>query len=112
MSHHYEPKKLILIYLDQTADKNIVLKALSNRIKKELHQIHLNALETDKLIQSPQVPYTILISDRTLFDGVVLLKHFEPRINEEVHVSNLTERLLLQTGAVSVTAAATEPTSA
>lgn len=104
-------RRLILIYIDnkpqQTADDDNsnemkILSTLSKRIKKELNQVYLNALETDKLIESPQVPYTVIITQQTLFDGILKLKHFEPKINEEVHVTQLTDRLLLQTGATAL----------
>lgn len=82
-------------------ERNRVSEALAKRIQSELRQAYLNASETDKLIDSSQVPFTVIIKARTLIDGVLELQHFNPKIREEVHVSNLTERLLLQTGAVT-----------
>lgn len=86
------PRKLILLYLEE---KNEVLEALSNRIQQELKQVYLTALKTDEIIQSPQVPYTVIINKRTMIDGVLELQHYIPDIREEVHVSNLVNRILL-----------------
>lgn len=90
------PRKLTLIYQEY---KDRVSDALSQRIQRELQEVHLNAFTTDRLIISPQVPYTVIITQRTMSEGIIDLQHFRPRIREEVHVSNLRERLLVQTGA-------------
>lgn len=87
----HSPHKLILIYLE---NRDRVAQALAKRICKELQEVYLNARETDKLIDSPQIPYTVVITDRTMFDGVIGLRHNKPKITEEVHVSNLKDRLL------------------
>lgn len=92
-------RKLVLIYQEE---KGALAAALAQRIQRELKEAHFHAMETDTLVDSAQVPYTVIITNRTLSDGVVHLKHFKPKINEEVHVSNLTERLLLQAGAVTL----------
>lgn len=89
------PHKLVLIYLEQQTRKNQVAQALAKRICRELNEVHLNAQQTDKIIESPQVPHTVKITERTLSDGVLLLQHFKPKIDEEVHVSQLRERLLM-----------------
>lgn len=91
------PRKLILIFPEY---RNRITEALAVRIQRELKSVYLNAMQTDKLIESAHVPYSIIINKRTLQDGVLELKHFDPRIKEEVHVTNLKERLLLQTGAI------------
>lgn len=88
------PRKLVLLY---QADKSELSNALSQHIKHELKEAHLTAFETDKLVDSPQVPYTIIITDRTMVDGVLLLQHQNPKIQEEVHVSNIKQKLLQQT---------------
>lgn len=93
LTNSVNPHKLILIYLEH---KNKVAMALAERIRRELRQAHLNALQTDQIVYSPQVPYTVVITGRTMTDGVLQLQHFKPKIKEEVHVSNLTERLTLQ----------------
>ena len=62
----------------------------------------MNAQQTDKLILSCHVPYTIVITERTMFDGVLKLKHFTPRVDEEVHVSDLRDRILHQMGSVTL----------
>lgn len=98
MSKSLVPHKLILVYSEEPQNK--VAAALSKRIQKELQDVHLNAWTTDKLVESAQVPYTVIITNRTMSDGVVELQHFNPKIREEVHVSSLTDRLLAQTGAV------------
>lgn len=91
--------KLILIYQQH---KSQVTEALARRIQSELRQVHLNALETDKLIASSHVPYTVVITERTLVDGVLELLHHNPRVKEEVHVSSLTDRLLMQSGSTAL----------
>lgn len=93
ISQSCTPHKLILIY---TRHKSPITEALAQRVRKELRAVYLNALETDKIVQSPQVPYTVVITDRALVDGVLHLRHFHPRITEEVHVSQLTDKLLQQ----------------
>lgn len=92
-------KKFILVYLEE---KNELSEALARRIQRDLKENYFNAQEIDKIIQSSQVPYTVIINKRTLTDGVLELKHYNPDIKEEVHVSNLIERLLLQTGSVTL----------
>lgn len=94
-NQHLTPHKLILVY---TEERNELSKALVLRIQKELRDVYLNAMETDRVIDSSQVPFTVFITKRTMMDGVVELQHYNPKIREEVHVSNLTERLLLQAG--------------
>jgi hypothetical protein len=89
------PHKLILIYLEQQTKESQIARALAERICKELNEAYLNAQQTDKIIESPQVPHTVKITERTLFDGVILLQHFKPRIDEEVHVSQLKDKLLM-----------------
>lgn len=97
-------RKLILIYSEC---QNKLTGALSKRIQDELRTANMIALQSDKLIDSPQVPFTVVIKDRTLEDGVLELQHQKPRIREEVHVSDLTERILLQTGAITTREATT-----
>lgn len=80
--------------------------ALTKRIQDELRAAHVTALQTDKIIDCPQVPFTVVIKERTMEDGVLELQHQKPRIREEVHVSDLTERILLQTGFATAAAAA------
>lgn len=91
-----QPHKLILIYNSEPDDK--VAEALSVRIRDSLRQVHMKVFHTEKIVFSPQVPYTVVITERTLVDGVLQLQHYRPRISEEVHVSNLVERLLTQFG--------------
>lgn len=86
-------RKLILVHLD-VKEEIEVARALANRIQSELRASHLNVSQTNELIESSQVPYTIVITDQTISDGVLKLKHYQPRITEEVHVSNLKDRLL------------------
>lgn len=94
------PRKLILVYSEE---RNKISEALARRIQRELRAAHLNAhVETDSRVVSAQVPYTVVITRRTLEDGVLDLEYQNPKIREEVHVSNLTERLLHQTGAVAL----------
>lgn len=93
------PKRLILVYLEE---RSKLSEALAKRIQNDLRKVHLNALETDKIVQSSQVPYTVIINKRTLIDGVLELLHYNPNVKEEVHVSNLTEKLLLQTGSITL----------
>lgn len=90
------PHKLILVYLEH---RNKLARALSERICHELREAHLNAQPTDKMVESPHVPYTIVITERTMLDGVARMQHYKPRIYEEVHVSDLKERILQQMGA-------------
>lgn len=84
------PRKSILIYAEH---RNQVAAALARRIRSELRSIFLNACETEKLVESPHVPCTVVITERTLVDGVLILHHFKPKIKEEVHVSKVAERL-------------------
>lgn len=93
-NHSFKPHRLILIYREE---KGKLTEALAKRIQHELRQAHLNAMETDMVVESAKVPYTIIISRRTLSDGVLYLQHYSPKIKEEVHVSNLTEKILQQT---------------
>lgn len=92
------PRKLILLYQE---DKSELAGALSQRIKKELKEVYLTAHETDKIVDSPVVPYTVIITSRTLVDGVLLLQHNNPKIREEVHVSDLKQKLMLQISAMN-----------
>lgn len=85
------PKKFILIYLEE---RSKLSEALAKRIQNDLKENDLNAQETDKIFESSQVPYTIIISKRTLIDGVLEVKHYHPSVKEEVHVSNLVNNLL------------------
>lgn len=87
--------KLILVYLEEQTKENKIAQALAKRICNELNEAHLNVQQTDKIIKSPLIPHTIRITERTLTDGVLLLQHYKPSIDEEVHVSQLKERLLL-----------------
>lgn len=91
------PRKLILVYLDVNNDTELAI-ALARRIETELKAVHLNVSQTDKLINSAHIPMTVVVTDQTMIDGVLKLKHFEPSITEEVHISNLKDRLLMQTG--------------
>lgn len=92
------PHKLILVHLEH---RSKLAQALSERICHELREVHLNAQQTDKIIESPHVPYTVVITERTLFDGVTRLQHYKPRIDEEVHVGDLRDRILQQMGSVT-----------
>jgi len=85
------PNKLILIYQEH---KSQISDALAERICTELRESHLNAHPTDAIIHSTHVSYNIVITDRTLTDGVLKLVHFKPRVCEEVHVSEILQRLL------------------
>lgn len=86
------PHKLILVYAEY---KSPLTEALAKRVRNELRAVYLNAMETDKIVESPQVPYTVIITEQTLVDGVLHLRHFNPKISEEVHVSQLADRLLI-----------------
>lgn len=88
-------RKLILIYSEYQSKLS---EALSKRIQEDLKAAHMVALQTDKVIDCPQVPFTVVIKERTMEDGVLELQHQKPRIREEVHVRDLTGRILLQTG--------------
>lgn len=92
------PRKLILLYQE---DKTEHSKVLSQLIEKELKKVYLTAYETDKIVESSQVPYTVIITSRTLVDGVLLLQHYNPKIQEEVLVSDLKRKLLLQMTAMN-----------
>lgn len=59
--------------------KTEVAQALANRIRNEVGQVQ------------PGAP-SITITDQTLFDGIVKLNHFRPKVTEEVHVANLSEK--------------------
>lgn len=87
-------RKLILIFAQED---NQLSQALADRIKRELRQVNLNAFKTEKLIYSSQVPYTVIITKETLKDGILKLQHHNPKQCEQVHVSDLPERLLLET---------------
>lgn len=84
------PHKLILIYPEH---KDRVSNALAKRLLKELSDLYLNVFETEKPLYSSQVPYTITITERTMVDGVLELRHHKPTISEEVHVSDIKSRL-------------------
>lgn len=92
------PRKLILLYQQ---DKTELSQALSQRIKKELKEAYLTAHEIDEIFDSPQVPYTVIITNRTLVDGVLLLQHYNTKIREEVHVSDLKQKLVIQISAMN-----------
>lgn len=90
-------KNVIHVYLDKIG-QNEVANALAKRIQSELKEAKFNVSLTSVVIKSPQVPYTVMITEQTLDDGVLRLLHFNPCITEEVHVSNLRDKLLLQAG--------------
>lgn len=98
-------RRLVLIYSEY---KSKLSGALSKRIQDELKAAHITALQTEKIIDCPQVPFTVVIKERTLDDGVIELQHHKPKIREEVHVSDLTERIQLQTGITTTPTASTE----
>lgn len=83
------PRKLLLIHIENK-DCDLI-SALATRIKKELKDAHINVQETDRFIDSPFVPLTIIIKTKTLQDGILELQHNRPRVKEEVHVSHLVK---------------------
>lgn len=85
--------KEIRIYLDVTQSR-LVANALADRIKSELKEANLIVTKTDKLTESPQVPFTIMIDDQTMREGIIKLKYFKPRVTEEVHVTLLKDKLI------------------
>lgn len=83
-------RKLVLIYIEAKPSK--LVEALAERIQRELRESQVFSSRVDKIMHSPEAPYTVVIDDRTLVDGIVRLKHYRPKIYEEVHVSDLKSK--------------------
>lgn len=86
-------KSKILIYLDVTK-KIQVAQALADRIKRELKSIELDVSKIDKLGEPLDAPFTVVITDQTMNDGILKLRYRIPKVTEEVHVTSLGERLI------------------
>lgn len=91
LNYTSNPHRVILIYLEH---KSKLTQALSERICRDLRDVHRYAQLSEKIIDSPYVPFTIMVTERTLQDGVVMLRHFNPRISEQVHISDLKDKIL------------------
>lgn len=77
----------------EVAEKFQVARALSERIRRELREINLVTSESDELTKANDIDFTIMITDQTMNEGIVRLRHRSPKVTEEVHVTNLGERL-------------------
>lgn len=89
----------INIHIESLEEDHIpVAKALSKRIVKEFEESNVTVSPTDEPKASKDAPFTVIITDRTLEIGVIDLLHFTPAIREELHISNLKYRVLLEFG--------------
>lgn len=93
LNNKHSPHKLILVHQDY---RNQLTEALARRICEELRRSHLHAHQTDMIVQSSQVHYNVVITERTLNDGILKLMHHKPKIAEEIHVSDLLKRITPQ----------------
>lgn len=83
--------KLVNIHL-ATSVKCPVSQTLAKRIEADLKSAHFQVSQINKLNEAPKA-FTVIITDRTLEDGVLKLQHIFPNLAEEVHVSDLRDRL-------------------